>query len=62
MTQKTVLLAVFLGAIASCTSCATHRPWRHSAPWNFPEAREWNQPLEFSWVNLVDNYRRLAAK
>jgi hypothetical protein len=30
-------------------------------PWNFPEAREWNQPLEFSWVNAVDNYRNLKS-
>jgi len=30
-------------------------------PWNFPEAREWNQPLEFSWLNAVDNYRNLVA-
>ena len=29
-------------------------------PWNFPEAREWNQPLETSWVNAVDNYRNLT--
>ena len=30
-------------------------------PWNFHEAREWNQPLEFSWVNAVDNYRNLKS-
>lgn len=30
-------------------------------PWNFPEAREWNQPLEFSWVNAVDNYRNIKS-
>ena len=29
-------------------------------PWNFPEAREWNQPLETSWVNAVDSYRNLT--
>ena len=29
-------------------------------PWNFPPAREWNQPLETSWVNAVDTYRNLT--
>jgi hypothetical protein len=39
------------------TGCAlTPRPY----PWNFPKAREWNQPLETSWVNAVDNYRNLT--
>ena len=46
------ILAIFL------TGCATQpRPY----PWNFPKAREWNQPLETSWVNAVDNYRNLTA-
>jgi hypothetical protein len=30
-------------------------------PWNFPEAREWNQPLEFSWVNAYDNYNKIVG-
>jgi hypothetical protein len=38
--------------------CVSHpRPY----PWNFPPAREWNQPLEFSWVNAVNNYRNLKS-
>jgi hypothetical protein len=47
------------GAILAiiATGCAsTPRPY----PWNFPEAREWNQPLETSWVNAVDSYRNLT--
>lgn len=62
MNSKTVILAICLGLFAGCTSCTTSRSWRHTAPWNFPDAQEWNQPLEFSWVNLVDNYRRLTVK
>lgn len=48
------LVAVSLATIG-CVSYP--RPY----PWNFPEAREWNQPLEFSWVNAVDNYRNLTS-
>lgn len=46
------ILAIIL---AGCTS--TPRPY----PWNFPKAREWNQPLETSWVNAVDSYRNLTT-
>ena len=49
--QRTILALLAVGC------AATPRPY----PWNFPEAREWNQPLEFSWVNAVDNYRNLTA-
>lgn len=42
------------------TAC-TQTNWKHTAPHNFPPAHEWNAPLETSWVNAVDMYRRLAA-
>jgi hypothetical protein len=40
--------------------CA-HRPWRVTAPHNFPPAHEWNAGLETSWLNAVDMWRRLTA-
>jgi hypothetical protein len=46
-------------AIGIC-GCATHN-WRHTSPWNFPTAAEWNRPLEFSWENAVDRYRELTS-
>jgi hypothetical protein len=46
--------AVLATILAGCVS--TPRPY----PWNFPPAREWNQPLETSWVNAVDMYRNLT--
>ena len=46
-----VFLAFFLGGCS-----ATPRP----QPWNFPKAEEWNKPLEFSWVNAVDNWRKVT--
>ena len=45
------ILALFIFGCA-----ARPRPY----PWNFPPAREWNQPLETSWVNAVDMYRNLT--
>ena len=39
-------------------SCVSYPPRPY--PWNFPPAREWNQPLETSWVNAVDAYRNLT--
>jgi hypothetical protein len=35
--------------------------WKHTAPHNFPPAHEWNAPLETSWINAVDTYRRFTA-
>jgi hypothetical protein len=44
-------------ALLVTSGCVSYpRPY----PWNFPEAREWNQPLETSWVNAVDSYRNLT--
>ena len=44
-------------ALLITSGCVSYpRPY----PWNFPPAREWNQPLEFSWVNAVNNYRNLT--
>ena len=70
--QKTPLKR---GAGAGLWSCLRNKIWIVIAllvtigcvsyprpyPWNFPEAREWNQPLEFSWVNAVDNYRNIKS-
>lgn len=52
-------LATLVLLAGGCSSPA--QSWRHRAPWNFPPAHEWNQPLETSWLNAVDLYRRLTA-
>jgi hypothetical protein len=45
-------------AILIANGCVSYpRPY----PWNFPPAHEWNAPLETSWVNLVDNWRKLTT-
>lgn len=51
---RSISLVIFL----SC-GCASQsiKPY----PWNFPPEEEWNAPLEFSWVNFVDNWRRFTA-
>lgn len=46
------------GLVAFGGCAATPRPY----PWNFPDAREWNQPLETSWVNAVDGWRKLTTR
>lgn len=48
--QGAILVIVITGCVT------TPRPY----PWNFPDEREWNQPLETSWVNAVDAYRNLT--
>lgn len=48
-------IGISLLILSGCVSYP--RPY----PWNFPKAREWNQPLETSWVNFVDNWRNLTA-
>jgi hypothetical protein len=30
-------------------------------PWNFPPAHEWNAPMETSWINLVDHWRKATT-
>lgn len=52
-------VASALLAMAVCGCSSTN--WRHTSPWNFPSAEEWNQPLEMSWVNAVDKFRALTA-
>jgi hypothetical protein len=47
-----------LGLVAFGGCAAAPRPY----PWNFPEAWEWNQPLETSWQNAVDNWRKLTVR
>lgn len=51
-----VLYACF-GLVAFGGCAAAPRPY----PWNFPDAQEWNQPLETSWQNAVDTYRNLTT-
>ena len=46
--------AILAIAIIGCAE--KPRPY----PWNFPPAEEWNQPMETSWVNAVDMYRRFT--
>jgi len=41
------------------SGCVSYPPRPY--PWNFPPAREWNQPLETSWVNAVDAFRNWTA-
>lgn len=58
--RAAVLLATSyacLGLVAFGGCAAAPRPY----PWNFPDAQEWNQPLETSWQNAVDTYRRVTA-
>lgn len=50
--QGAILALIITGCAAT-----TPRPY----PWNFPPAREWNQPLETSWVNAVDTWRSITA-
>ncbi len=44
-------------ALLVASGCVSYPPRPY--PWNFPPAEEWNQPLETSWVNAVDAYRKL---
>lgn len=58
MTPRYLATAVlFLAFIGGCA--ATN--WRRTAPWNFPPAHEWNAPLETSWLNFLDAWRRLTT-
>jgi hypothetical protein len=43
--------------LVACTS----PNWKHTAPHNFPPVHEWNAPLETSWVNAVDTWRKVTA-
>lgn len=64
--KRTAYLAMLLAAALWLLGtwflfgCA-HRPWRVTAPHNFPPAHEWNAGLETSWINAVDMWRRLTA-
>lgn len=51
------ILAIMSVLSAGCAA----ENWRYRAPHNFPPAHEWNAPLETSWINAVDLYRRLTA-
>jgi hypothetical protein len=68
MPRKAIALAILLAALYGLIGfwlmgCATFIPERPMPkPWNFPPAREWNQPLETSWQNAVDNWRRLTTR
>ena len=41
---------------AGCTA----KSWQHTAPWNSPEAWEFNSKME-GWQSLVAGYRQLTA-
>lgn len=55
--RKILWLAVALWLFG----CCPERNWRHTAPWNFPSAAEWNRPLELSFENAVDKFREVTA-
>lgn len=46
-------------ALLVASGCVSYPPRPY--PWNFPPASEWNKPLETSWDNAVEMYRRLTA-
>jgi hypothetical protein len=48
-----LVLCVFY---AGCTA----KSWQHTAPWNAPEAWEFNSKME-GWQSLVAGYRQLTA-
>jgi hypothetical protein len=55
--RNIIAAAILTAAIGGCAATS----WRATAPWNFPPASEWNSPMEMSWVNAVDAWRRLTA-
>jgi hypothetical protein len=57
MIARLIASGLLFTAFAGCAAAS----WRRTAPWNFPPAHEWNAPLETSWQNAVDLYRRLTA-
>jgi hypothetical protein len=52
-------LAASLVLCALCAGC-TAKSWQHTAPWNSPEAWEFNSKME-GWQSLVAGYRQLTA-
>ena len=48
-----------IGATLIASGCASYPPRPY--PWNFPSKEEWNQPLEMSFNNAVDTFRRITA-
>ena len=53
---KIIVIAALLWLFGCCS-----KNWQETSPWNFPPAKEWNEGLEFSWVNAVDKFRVLTA-
>lgn len=51
--RLTILVSVAL------TGCALPRVV--TRPWNFPSAKEWNDPMEFAWQPAVDTWKRWTA-
>jgi hypothetical protein len=51
----------FLLPLVLLLTACTNPNWKHTSPHNFPPAHEWNAPLETSWINIVDTWRRITA-
>jgi len=47
--------------IVVCGGCGYTQLYRKGQPQNFPPVAEFNAGLETSWINAVDNYRKLMA-
>lgn len=54
-------MKIWICLAATLASGCSATNWRHTCPWNFPSSREWNQPLELSWVNAVDKFREITT-
>jgi hypothetical protein len=52
-------LAASLVLCALYAGCAA-KSWQHTAPWNSPEAWEFNGKME-GWQTLLSTYRQLIA-
>lgn len=61
MNRLCLFLLLVLSGCSTTFVISGRSPTMRPYPWNFPKAVEWNRPLEFSWVNAVDNYRNLTA-
>jgi len=47
--------------IVVCGGCGYTQLYRKGQPQNFPPVAEFNAGLETSWINAVDNYRKVMA-
>lgn len=59
---KLELLRIFYASVVlTLCACTSTLRYRQHEPWNFPPAHEWNAPLEMSWLNAVDTWRKIIA-